>query len=95
MSATGRRVAIARLARKLDAIALPQLRHECARLIAENERLRADLEVAERVAESWRDDALRMQNELCASSGGSPGITVDGTLLVVAPISTHHVGGAG
>ena len=77
------------IARRLDAIAIQQLRDECARLArevdrldAENEQLRKEAYWADQAAESWRDDALRLQEDLCTLTGGKPGITVDGALVV-------------
>ena len=69
--------------RRLDAIALQQLRDECARLATENEHLRDQLYWAEQAAESWRDDALRMMEDTCERTGGQPGITIDGALVVI------------
>lgn len=74
---------IARILGRLDALAYEQLCAEVARLAEENERLRTELHWAEGVAESWRDDALRMMDELCASTGAQPGITRDGALAAV------------
>ena len=56
--------------RRLDAIALQQLRDE--------------VYWAERAAESWREDAMRLLAEACEATGGTPGLTIDGA-LVVAP----------
>ena len=70
--------------RRLDAIALQQLRAECARLAAENDQLRDEVYWAEQAAESWREDAMRLLAEACEATGGTPGLTIDGA-LVVAP----------
>lgn len=82
MIATRATPSLATIARRLDAIALQQLREECARLATENDQLRKDLYWAEQSAESWRDDAMRLQEDLCAQTGGVPGITIDGSLVV-------------
>lgn len=77
------------LQNRLDREAIDQLRAEVARLAAENERLEADLEqaraqlaTAEDWAESWRNDALDFQLQLCEAAGGKPGITQSGQLVV-------------
>jgi len=69
--------------RQLDAIAIDQLCAEVARLAVENERLRVELAWAEDAADSWRDDALRIQEQLCEQTGARPGITIDGELVVM------------
>jgi len=68
-------------------MALDQLRAECSRLAVENEQLRVELYWAEKSAESWQEDALRFQEELCVATGGEPGLTVDGALVVVPAAS--------
>lgn len=73
----------ARLAARLDRLAIDQLRAEAARLAAENESLREQLYWAEQAAESWRDDALAMMQEHCAHTGDRPGLTMGGRLVVV------------
>lgn len=84
-----------RIARRLDALALEQLRATAAALIEENDRLRASLERAEARADnaeeaaySWRDDALRFQLELCEREGGAPGLTIDGGLVIVPAVQS-------
>lgn len=74
--------ALARIQRRLDAIALDQLRAEAARLAAENDDLRNRLAWAEDDAESWRRDATEMHLQLCELHVGQPGITQDGRLVV-------------
>lgn len=71
------------LKRRLDAIALDQLRAEVVRLHEENGQLRDNLYWAEQAAESWRDDALRLMDDACAATGASPGITQSGALVLV------------
>jgi SMC interacting uncharacterized protein involved in chromosome segregation len=84
------RVSLSAIQRRLDSIAIQQLRDEVARLATENDQLREQCQRAETlaeelrdIAESWRDDALEMQLELCEQSGGSPGITMGGDLVVI------------
>lgn len=73
-----------KLQRRLDALALEQLRAEAARLAAENDELRTQLAWAEDDAESWRRDATEMHLQLCELQCAKPGITVDGALVVIA-----------
>lgn len=75
---------ITAIARRLDAIAIDQLRAEVVRLAEENEGLRQRLADAEQDADWWRADAIEQNLRLCEAVGGSPGITIDGR-LVVAP----------
>lgn len=72
-----------RLSSCFDRVAIAQLRAEVARLGAENDQLRAELSTMQDCAEAWRHDALTFQMELCHQSGGSPGITESGDLVVV------------
>lgn len=76
-------VSLAGIRRRLDAIAIEHLRNEVQSLAMENEELREQLYLAEQSAEAWRDDALNFQIELCDRDGGSPGMTRDGSLVVV------------
>lgn len=69
--------------RRLDRLAFSQLCAEAARLAVENEDLREQLWRAEDAARSWQEDALDLQQALCESTGGRPGITRDGSLVVV------------
>jgi hypothetical protein len=73
----------ARVAAKLDRLALEQLRTVAARLAEENEELRRQLAWAEDAAESWRDDALKLMEDHCAATGDAPGLTLDGRLVAV------------
>lgn len=70
--------------RRLDRLAFIQLCAEAARLAVENERLREQLWRAEDAAQFWQEDALGLQQALCEATGGRPGLTLDGS-LVVAP----------
>jgi len=74
---------LAALRRRLDAQALDQLRAVAAAQAEELEALRERCARAEEIAESWRDDALDMQLELCQLRNGHPGITQAGKLVVV------------
>ncbi|HEY1034590.1 MAG TPA: hypothetical protein VGE09_06385 [Pseudoxanthomonas sp.] len=74
---------IARLARRLDAMALEQLRTEVVRLAEENEHLRVQLVDAERTADFWWNESIDMLQRACEESGGTPGITQAGQLVVV------------
>lgn len=83
--------------RRFDQAAYLQIAAELLRLSAENERLAAELEAAkadaarnfsawmdaEAWAESWRDDALKFQLDLCERDGGEPAIDQNGHLHVV------------
>ncbi len=69
--------------RRLDRLALSQLCAEAAHLAVENERLQEQPWRAEDAAQFWQEDALDLQRTLCESTGGRPGITRDGTLVVV------------
>lgn len=73
----------AALRRRLDAQALDQLREVAAAQAEEIDGLREQLADAVQAAESWRDDALDMQLELCRLRKGQPGITQGGRLVVV------------
>lgn len=79
--------ALQAIVRRLDSMAIDQLRAECSRLAVENEQLRDELYWSEKSAESWQEDAERFQEELCAKTGGEPGLTVNGALVVVAAVS--------
>jgi len=69
--------------RRLDAIALDQLRAEAARLVEENDQLRERLAIAESCADRWHDDAMRLTEELI-TSGRRVGLTRAGSLQVIA-----------
>lgn len=83
MNAARTTPSLAAIARRLDAIALQQLREVCVRLAAENDQLRQELQWAEHAAESWRDDALRLMEEACADGTRQPGITQAGALVTI------------
>lgn len=77
--------ALQRLRRRLDAIALEQLRTIAAQQAEEIDELRDRLYRAEHDADSWRDDALAMQAEICTQRGAAPGIDIAGRLHIVQP----------
>lgn len=80
---------VASLASRLDRFALDQLRAECARLAAENERLRDDYHRAAADADWWRDEAIRMQDAFCDETGATPGLTIAGHLVAVPAIEAR------
>ena len=82
-------VSAAAIQRRLDAIALQQLREHAAALHAENERLRADndnlrteLVRVEGDAYFWHDEAINLIEQM-AEAGTRVGMTVDGALVVL------------
>lgn len=81
---------LAALRRRLDEHALEQLRATAAAqseqidsLQAENTHLRCQLDQTEQWCDGWREDALRFQQQLCERTGGQPGMTMPGALVVV------------
>ncbi len=84
------------LRRRLNAKAYDLVNEELARVDAENEALRAENETlrtrlawAEDCAESWREDAIAALNEAADKVGGTPGLTMDGRLVVCQPQGMH------
>ncbi|WP_458068674.1 hypothetical protein [Rhodanobacter sp. BL-MT-08] len=73
---------LTQLCRQWDAMAIDQLRAEVARLCAENEALQERAERAERDADWYAQDAQEMHLQLCEATGGLPGITIDGALVI-------------
>ena len=80
------------LRRRLNARAYDLVNEELARVDAENEALRAENETlrtrlawAEDCAESWREDAIAALNRAAEDVGGTPGLTLDGRLVVCMP----------
>lgn len=65
---------------------MARLDKECEAMRAEIEDLRQRLSWAEDNAERWRDDALEAINREAEATGGTPGLTMDGRLVVCAPI---------
>jgi regulator of replication initiation timing len=78
--------------RRLDALALEQLRAEAARLIVENDKLREQLAYAEAAAESWRDDAMNLAHEL-HKARRQVALTRDGALVAIPEATTACVAG--
>lgn len=76
--------AFSRVARRLEALELQTLRALCERQHEEIALLRAQLAAADQAAESWRDDALDLQIQLCELTHARPGITKEGRLVVSA-----------
>lgn len=86
--------ALRALERRLNAQAYDLLCEELSRLAADNERLQAEneslqgrLSWAEDLAESWRENAVQLMNERAEEEGGSPGLTMDGRLVVIPAAS--------
>jgi hypothetical protein len=73
--------------RRLEAIALEQLRAECARLVVENDQLRASNDRAEEAAEFWRGEAMNLHDELAETLPGKRALTQLGHLVVVPAAS--------
>jgi len=71
------------IARKLNQIELDTLRQVVEQQHAEIQSLRTGLYHAENAAEGWRDDAMRLMEAACADGSRSPGITQDGSLVLV------------
>jgi len=76
---------------RLDREAFSQLCAEAARLAVENEELRQQLWLAEDAARAWQEDAMNLQQDLCEATGGRPGLTINGTLVVV-PSGAAEIG---
>lgn len=89
--------ALRALERRLNAQAYDLLCEELSRLAVENERLqgendslRGQLSWAEDLAESWRKNAIQLMNDRADEEGGSPGLTMDGRLVVVPAASSQR-----
>jgi hypothetical protein len=78
-----------RILRRWDALAAIQLCEAATRLAEAEERLRGELQRADDCAEAWREDALRLQEQLCEISGGHAGITQAGALVIVPAGHPH------
>lgn len=75
-----------RLAQRLGAVALDQLRAEVTHLACALEHEQRERMWAEDAAESWRDDFLRLAEE----TGARVGITCSGQLVAMRhPIDVH------
>ena len=80
----------ATLLSRLDEAAHEQLCEQAARLAEENERLRRELAIAIGDADSWREDALRMMEELCSATNERPGLTLSGALVTGPRAEARH-----
>ena len=83
---------IRNLQRRLCAWELPHLRQHAAELaerLEAAEKRAADAEERARTAEAscdfWHDQAVDMHRAAADGSGGTPGLTVDGVLVIVRP----------
>lgn len=72
------------LQRRLDVIAIDQLRGELARVALENDELRERVCAAEDSADFWSEQATELHLQLCAINATTPGITIDGALVQIA-----------
>ena len=70
------------LQRRLERWELPHLRLLAAQQAEQIEELQRRLAWAEDCAERWRDDALALQEELATATGGVPGLTQAGQIVV-------------
>lgn len=75
--------ATVRIQARLERWELDHLRALAAVQAERIEQLETELFYAQSCAESWQDDAMRMQEELAAQTGGCPGLTMGGQLVVV------------
>lgn len=69
--------------RRLEKLALAQLRAECARLVIENDALRARADAAEDAADAWREEAHDSYFQLLDATDGQPGITQQGHRVII------------
>lgn len=76
---------LAAIQRKLDRWELDHLRLLAAQQAEQIEELQRRVAWAEDCAERWRDDALDLQSQLADDTGGAPGLTMSGRLVVVPP----------
>lgn len=82
MSTSARPLSV--IARRLDALALDQLRTTAAALSEQNDALRSELVRAEATAEFWQEEAMRLHDDLAETTGGARALTVGGHLVVTA-----------
>jgi hypothetical protein len=80
-----RATSAAAIQRRLDQLALDQLRVEAARLADENERLRQQLADAEEQARFWWEQATDTMRDL-DEAGVPVGITIDGRIGALARV---------
>lgn len=76
--------ATAAIQRRLERWELDHLRLLARQQAEQIEELERRLSWAEDCAERWRDDALDLQTQLADDTGGAPGLTMSGSLVVVA-----------
>lgn len=81
------------LQRRLNAQAYPLLHAELARLAAENESLRSQLNHAEDDAEFWCEQCMGQRDAQAHAEGGTVGMALSGHLVVV-PAHTAAAGHA-
>ena len=79
--------ATAAIQRKLERWELDHLRTLAAQQAEQIETLQRELAYAEDCADSWRRDALDMQQDLADRLGGTPGLTVQGRLVIAAGVA--------
>lgn len=75
--------ATAAIQRRFERWELDHLRMLAAQQAEQIEELTRRLDWADDCAERWRDDALDLQRQIADDTGGAPGLTVDGRLVVV------------
>lgn len=75
--------ATVRIQAKLERWELDHLRALATVQAERIEQLETELFHAQAWGESWQDDAMRMQEELAAQTGGFRGLTMGGQLVVV------------
>lgn len=90
MSAPKHTPATARIQHRLEKLELEHLREHAAELaerLEAAEKRAAEAEERARYSESicdfWHDQAVDMQRAAAEESGGMPGLTMDGTLVIV------------
>jgi len=72
-----------RILQRWDRIAYSQLCERAARLAEENDELRIRLAHEEGTAEFWREEAMRLHEELAETTGTARGITQAGHLVTL------------
>lgn len=71
--------------RRWDSAALDQIAQTARTQGEEIAELRARLEAAEDAAEFWREQAMELQQQLADATGGAPGLTSSGQLVITSP----------
>lgn len=85
--------ATVRIQAKLERWELDHLRALAAVQAERIEQLERELSHAWECAESWQEDAMRMQEDMAAQTGGHPGLTMGGQLVVVHDSTSHQAEG--